>query len=202
MQTPQQIRGNEHPDPHEQFNPVPRVIVGLTLGLVAWAIVYIFIDRPDSPAAAGDRRSAQAVVQPESNAGQAAVDGRQLFVAKCQACHQASGQGLPGVFPPLAGSAWVKSAPDVPIQILLHGLNGPIDVAGAGYNGSMPAFGEQMSDAELAAVLSFVRGEWGNAAPAVDASMVEAARKATAGRDAPWKGIAELQSVMARGGER
>ena len=92
--------------------------------------------------------------------------------------------------------------PDVPIQILLHGLNGSIEVAGATYSGSMPAFGEQMSDAELAAVLSFIRGEWGNAASAVDASVVEAARKLSSGRDAPWNGIAELQKTMTKGGER
>ena len=202
MQPPKQTRRSEHPDPHEQFNPVPRVILGLALGLGAWAIVYIFISRPDSPATAGDRRTAQDFAQPESKASQAAPDGRQLFTTKCQACHQANGQGLPGVFPPLAGSSWVKDVPDVPIQILLHGLNGSIEVAGATYSGSMPAFGEQMSDAELAAVLSFIRGEWGNAAPAVDASVVEAARKLSSGRNAPWNGIAELQKTMTKGGER
>jgi mono/diheme cytochrome c family protein len=202
MQPPRQTRRSEHPDPHEQFNPVPRVILGLTVGLVAWAVVYIFVARPNSPATLGDQRRVQSFAAPASVAGQAAPDGRQLFVAKCQACHQANGQGLPGVFPPLAGSSWLKGAPDIPIQILLHGLNGAIEVAGATYNGSMPAFGEQLSDAELAAVLSFARAEWGNASPAVTASMVDAARKASSGRNAPWQGIAELQKTMAGGGER
>jgi mono/diheme cytochrome c family protein len=145
----------------------------------------------------GDQRVPDTLAQGTAPAAGAAIDGRQVFVSKCQACHQAAGQGLPGVFPPLAGSSWVKGPAEVPLQILLHGLNGPIEVAGTTYNGSMPAFGEQMNDAELAAVLSFIRSEWGNASPAVETEVVQAARKSTADRTQPWPGIEELQKFVA-----
>ncbi|MDB6002624.1 MAG: cytochrome c, mono- and diheme variant family, partial [Rhizobacter sp.] len=83
------------------------------------------------------------------------------------------------------------------VQIVLHGMTAPIDVAGTTYNGAMPAFGERMSDADLAAVLSCVRQEWGNASPPVAAELVTAARKATADRTEPWSGIQELQNFLA-----
>ncbi len=191
-------RSSENADPHEQYNPVPRVVLGLTLALVVWAVAYIFLAQPDGLAGLGDQRLPSALAQgavPEGAGG--AVDGRQLFVAKCQACHQANGQGLPGVFPPLAGAAWVTGTAQVPMQILLHGLNGPIVVNGKPFNGAMPAFGDQMNDAELAAVLSFVRHEWGNGAEAVDAASVAAARAASASRTGPWPAIEELEAFLA-----
>lgn len=187
MQPPEQSRGSEHADPHEQHNPVPRVMLGLVLALVVWAIAYIFTARPDGMPALGDQRPRQELP----------ADGRGLFVARCQACHQANGQGLPGVFPPLAGASWVTGDPGVAIQIVLHGLIGPIDVNGVIYQGAMPAFGEQMNDAELAALLSFIRSAWGNAAPAVEADAVRAARAASAARTGPWQGGAELESMRA-----
>jgi mono/diheme cytochrome c family protein len=202
MKQPEQSRKSENADPHEQFNPVPRVVLGLACALVLWAIAYILMARPDGLAGLGDQRVPGTLAQGTAPAAGAAVDGRQVFVAKCQACHQAAGQGLPGVFPPLAGSSWVKGPAEIPMQILLHGLNGPIEVAGTTYNGAMPAFGEQMGDAELAGVLSFIRGEWGNAAPAVEAEAVQAARKASAERTEPWPGIAEIEKFVGGAGAK
>lgn len=202
MPQPEQSRKSEHADPHEQYNPVPRVVLGLAIALVVWAMAYILMERPDGLPGLGDQRSPETLAQGVAPQQGAAVDGRQLFIAKCQACHQAGGQGLPGVFPPLAGSVWVKGEPEVPMQILLHGMNGAIEVAGVSYDGAMPAFGEQMSDAELAAVLSFIRGEWGNASPAVDANAVEAARKASRERRAPWSGVIELQKFLILAGTK
>ncbi|WBY02662.1 cytochrome c [Ramlibacter tataouinensis] len=200
MQRPKQTRDSEHADPHEQYNPVPRVVLGLAIGLVVWAIAYIVTARPDGLAGLGDRRVPATLAQGAAPASNVAVDGRQLYVAKCQACHQATGQGLPGVFPPLAKSEWVQDPVEVPLQILLHGLNGPIEVAGTTYNGSMPGFGGQMNDAELAAVLSFVRAEWGNTGAPVDAAAVQAARQATEGRTEPWPDIRELQKFVGASG--
>jgi mono/diheme cytochrome c family protein len=197
MRPPVDPRRSEHADPHEQFNPVPRVVLGLVAALVVWAVAYIVVARPDTMAGLGDRRVPEALARADTPAG-AAVDGRQLFVARCQACHQATGQGLPGVFPSLANSPWVTGRAEIPVQIVLHGLNGPIDVAGNTYNGAMPAFGEQMNDAEIAAVLSFARSEWGNAAVAVPEDLVAAARKSSAAVPGPWPGIADLQQFIDR----
>ncbi len=194
MKQPPQTRSSEHADPHEQYNPVPRVVIGLALALVVWALGYIVLARPDGMAGLGDQRVPVALA-PNEAAG-ATVNGGQLFVAKCQACHQAAGQGLPGVFPPLAGASWVTGAPEAPLQILLHGMNGAIEVAGTTYNGAMPAFGEQMNDAEIAALMTYIRSQWGNASAPVDAATVQAAREASAGRTEPWNGAAELLTFL------
>jgi mono/diheme cytochrome c family protein len=196
MQQPLQTRSSEHADPHEQYNPVPRVVLGLVFGLVVWAVAYIVIARPDAMAGLGDRRVPEALHAASASAS-GAIDGRQLFVAKCQACHQARGEGLPGVFPPLADSQWVKGLAEIPVQIVLHGLAGPIEVGNATYNGTMPGFAEQLSDAEVAALLSFVRAEWGNASPPITPDNVAAARKASGGRSGAWPSIQELQKFVA-----
>ena len=196
MPQPQQTRNSEHADPHEQHNPVPRVVIGLVLALFVWAIGYIVLERPDGMAGLGDQRDPMVLAPSEADTAGAAINASQLFVAKCQACHQAAGQGLPGVFPPLAGASWITGAPEAPLQIVLHGMNGAIDVAGTTYKGAMPAFGEQMNDAEIAALMTYVRSQWGNASAPVDVAAVQAARKASAGRTEPWNGAAELLAFL------
>jgi mono/diheme cytochrome c family protein len=112
------------------------------------------------------------------------------------ACHQATGQGLPGAFPPLADSEWVLGPEQRLIRIVLHGLGGEIEVIGATYNGIMPAFGPSTlswSDDEIAAVLSYVRQEWGNAADPVSPETVAAVRAETADRTTAWT-VAELDA--------
>lgn len=120
----------------------------------------------------------------------AAVDpaqaGRQIFLARCQACHQADGKGLPGVFPPLVGSEWVTGSPETVVHILLDGLQGPIQVAGQTFNGLMPAWRGQLSDQEIAGVATYIRQWKPNAASPVDSALVAARRAATAQRSQPW----------------
>ena len=94
-------------------------------------------------------------------------------------------------FPPLAGSEWVKAAPEVSIKILLLGLGGSVTVNAQPYNGQMPAF-KQLSDAEIAAVLTHVRTSWNNGGAAVTADAVKEVRAALKDRAEPWKGEAEL----------
>ena len=104
------------------------------------------------------------------------MDGKAVFAAQCAACHQATGKGLPGVFPPLDGSEWVQGNTRILANILLHGINGEISVAGATYSGAMPAF-QQLGDAELAAVASYIRSAWSNKAGALPATLFEQERK-------------------------
>lgn len=89
-----------------------------------------------------------------------AADGKTLFAKNCAACHQADGRGIPGAFPALAGSALAIGAPAEATEVLLKG------------RGGMPDFSGSLDDADIAAVLSYVRASWGNrAAPVVDAEV-------------------------------
>jgi mono/diheme cytochrome c family protein len=167
------------------------IVLGLMVALALWAVYYIFSASPDSMATLGDHRNL-ATLTATSNEGSSAIDGKQFFTANCQACHQATGAGLPGVFPPLAGSQWVTGDPETLARIVLHGVTGSITVSGTVYNGSMPDFGTRFGDAELAAVLTFIRSKWGNDSPAVDAALLARVRKESAQQTRPWAGEAEL----------
>ncbi|MBS3966944.1 MAG: c-type cytochrome [Truepera sp.] len=94
-------------------------------------------------------------------------DGGAIYAASCMACHQAAGQGIPGVFPPLAGHApeliAVDGGREFFIKSILYGLQGPITVSGVAYNGLMPGFAH-LSDADIAAVLNHTLTAWGNEA--------------------------------------
>ncbi|MBB5353025.1 mono/diheme cytochrome c family protein [Haloferula luteola] len=116
-----------------------------------------------------------------------AQDGEQLFTLYCSACHGADGKGAnEGAFPPLAGSRWVSGEPERAIQIVLHGIHGPIEVAGRHYELEMPPQGAMLADEPLAAILSYVRSSWGNAGSAVTPEAVAAQRAAGLDRAGPW----------------
>jgi mono/diheme cytochrome c family protein len=101
--------------------------------------------------------------------------GKKLFNnAACNTCHQATGLGVPTVYPPLAGSEWVVGSEERVIRIVLYGLQGPVTVTGTAFNvAKMPSFGKvagsgfNWSDDKIAAVLTYVRQEWGNTGAAI-----------------------------------
>ena len=97
----------------------------------------------------------------EAETAAAAVDGSNVFANNCAACHGADGQGQPGYFPELAGNSDLFLGENYPVQVVLHGLSGPITVNGQTYNGAMPAL-DHLSDDEIAAVVHYVRNAWGN----------------------------------------
>jgi len=114
------------------------------------------------------------------------VDGGEVYARICVSCHQPNGQGIVGAFPPLAGSDWLLKDPETPIRIVLHGLQGSIEVKGMTYNGVMPEWGSRLSDEEIAAVLTHERRSWGNSAEEITSDMVDRIRKETANRTTPW----------------
>ena len=125
-----------------------------------------------------------------ANAPASAVDGpiamgRTLYAATCGACHQANGAGLAGLAPPLAESEWVTGSEARLARIVLHGLTGPITVNDVTYQMEMPALAV-FDDEQIAGVLSYIRQEWGNEAPAVSADTVKQIRASTGSRTAPW----------------
>lgn len=101
--------------------------------------------------------------------------GQEVYNSTCAMCQQADGQGVPNLFPPLAGSEWVTGDVARLADVPLKGLSGKITVKGVSYNGSMPAL-PSLTDADIAHVLTFVRGTWGNKATPVTVEEVAAAR--------------------------
>ena len=118
----------------------------------------------------------------------AAEDGKQVYATFCGACHGLDGKGANnGQFPPLAGSEWVKGKPDRMVQVVLHGLQGKLAVAGKDYDLVMPPQGNTLTDEQLAATISYVRGAWGNKEGKVSVEEIQKQRKATESRQTMWE---------------
>lgn len=88
-------------------------------------------------------------------------DGKPVFENTCAACHQTTGKGVPGQFPPLAGNHDLFLSTEYPAEVILNGLQGKVEVDGKSYDSAMPAF-NFLSDDEIAAVVGYVRSSWGN----------------------------------------
>ncbi len=118
------------------------------------------------------------VWQPVASADPEAIGKVIYFKPTCVTCHQADGNGTPGQFPPLTSSEWLKEKePGRVIRVVLNGLNGPLDLNGKSFNGSMVPWKDTLNDEEIAAVLTYVRGKaFGNNAPAVEPKRVKAVR--------------------------
>lgn len=186
----------ENSEPEERIRPMPVLAIVITLAMVLFGVVYIMTSEPFGTPELGDRRTVADLSGPVPAAAGAAVDGKAVFAAQCAACHQATGKGLPGVFPPLDGSEWVLGDARTVANILLHGITGKITVAGVEYSGAMPAF-QQLGDAELAAVASHIRNEWSNKAEPLPASLFEQERKAST-RTTPFEGGEALKALIAK----
>ncbi|MGH7067743.1 MAG: c-type cytochrome [Acetobacteraceae bacterium] len=109
------------------------------------------------------------------------IDGKALFETNCSTCHQANGEGSEGYFPPLSGNRDLFLSRVYPAYVVLNGLSGEITVGGHSFNGQMPSFA-QLSDAEIAAIVTYIRSAWNNQAlqphdmPPIDAEAVKQAR--------------------------
>jgi len=186
----------ERIDPREGYEPVPMWFTALCGALVFWAGWYlaefggggkatILDPRPEArfPARAADGKALDPVEL-----------GRKLFTAQCVSCHQQSGEGVAGQYPPLVESPFVLEHPARLKRIVLHGLKGPVTVKGATFNGNMPAFGPRLKDEHVAAVLTYIRQAWGNAAGPIPPESVAATRAATKDRRGEWT-VAELEAI-------
>ena len=171
-------------EPTASDSPVSIWLIVLALALMFLGAVYFdhhsgwFDNRVYAPYASAEEL---ALYQPKSGAAEVAAHGKAVFDTVCGICHGPDGMGKPGQAPPLAGSEWI--AKDVPslAHIPLAGLNGRIEVKGQEWNLSMAAMGAALSDADLAAVLTYIRSSWGNQYSAVSADDVKAERAAIHG---------------------
>jgi mono/diheme cytochrome c family protein len=90
------------------------------------------------------------------------ANGAKIFTANCASCHGAQGQGMPGAFPPLANNPVVTGDPNKVVGIVTGGLHGQISVSGMSYNGQMPAWKGQLSNNDIADVITYIRGSLGS----------------------------------------
>jgi nitrite reductase (NO-forming) len=104
--------------------------------------------------------------------------GRVLYNGTCSVCHQQNGEGLEGVFPPLANSDYLMADSRRAIEVVLNGLTGPVTVNGAEFNSVMPPM-SQLNDDEVANILTFALNTWGNEADAISIADVAEVREAT-----------------------
>lgn len=148
-----------------------------------WRLAELFTWPGQNVAALAHSRDGSLTGEPQ----QLFHEGQERFIQLCAPCHQPHGGGLANVAPPLNASEWVAGPPERLVRIILHGLYGPLEVAGARWSHHMPGFGDTgLTDREVSAVLTYVRRAWDNAAAPILPELVAEVRAATANRHLPW----------------
>lgn len=167
---------------------VPVWIFALTLLLLFAGAVYFdrysgwFDPQVYAPYESSDQLEAY---QPKSGAAAMMAQGKRTFGLICAACHGDDGLGKPGQAPPLAGSELVNAAGFKRVVAIPQlGLSGELSVEGQAWNLQMAPMGAALSDSDLAAVVTYIRGSWGNKGGPVTADDVKAVRATVAGQPA------------------
>jgi mono/diheme cytochrome c family protein len=199
----------EHEEPSTGNMPMPVWLLVTSIVAVALAFAYVgifhggfsgevFNERDSSPQLlfSETNKAAGAGAEVAAKEETLADQGKKIYAANCVACHQPTGLGVPNAFPPLSGSEYVMGSPKRLSMILLKGLQGPVEVKGAKFNGAMPAWEKVLTDKKIAAVLSYIRQEWGNKAPEVLPEQIEGSRKEFSARAESWT-AADILAVPA-----
>ncbi len=173
-----------------------RLVAGISASLLATAVMA------QTPPAADPLKvhKAEVAAAAAATVSKAQIQaGEKVYQSACLACHQANGQGLPGAFPPLAGSDYLKANTKRAIDNVLNGLQGKITVNGKEFNSVMPPM-KQLSDMEVSDALTYAMNSWGNAFGSVSASDVAAVRAgpkpkqtAASATEHPGATVAELK---------
>ncbi len=144
-------------EPYEEQAGVPLPVIWIAIALAFWGVLMLY-DTGDSVRVSLNDRAEDS----EALANVTPDEGASLFEANCATCHQPDGEGLRDAVPPLAGSEVVAAGPGIIARILLRGIDGPLTVADATYDGHMPSFASALSDAEIARLASYVTTRWAN----------------------------------------
>lgn len=147
------------------------VLTGCNKGTSSTSTTTTTTETSAAPEAASPAPGASAMAAANTSTG----NGQQVFSQNCSSCHQAAGEGN-AIFPPLAHNPVVTGDPKKVITIVKDGLTGKITVNGKTYNGQMPAWKSQLSDGDIAAVVTYIRSSWGNHAAAVTTPQVAAVK--------------------------
>jgi mono/diheme cytochrome c family protein len=171
----------EMAEPRDGVTPTPVSFLLACFALCAWGGWYIGTYHGDFSVDVFNENSRGGLVAAAPVKQDPVLLGKEVY-GTCLQCHQATGKGIPGSYPPLVGSEYVLGDERRLAAILLNGLNGELTVLGQKYNSQMPAWGPTKTDEEIAAVLTHVRSTWGNKAPAVKEELVAAVRKEVTGK--------------------
>jgi nitrite reductase (NO-forming) len=115
------------------------------------------------------------IISPNEKPGQASGNGKELYSLYCQSCHMEKGEGVEGLYPPLAKTSYLKNTRKI-IDIILKGQFGEVIVNGKKYNTDMPAQA-YLTDEQIADILTYIRSSWGNKYPPIKPAQVKAQRK-------------------------
>ena len=177
-------------EPYEEHHGIPLPVLWIAVALALWGVVMLY----HTNHAVGVARSERAG-EAQAQAADTPMSGAAIFAARCATCHQPNAVGIAGAIPPLAGSPFAAAKPEVVAQILLHGIDGPLSVGDAIFDGHMPSFASVLSDDDLARVANHVRKTWGGAKRSVDAGFIAGQRARFPARDA-WSGGAEIARTI------
>lgn len=196
---------NEKNEPVEgsskEFLDVPIILLSLFIGFGA---TYLALETPNMSMEEGDSRTVtksnedievKKVPVAASSFDELFKKGEKLYQANCQACHQASGKGIPGAFPPLEKSEWVTGSKEQLVAIILYGLQGEVTVNNEKYNSSMPGQMGNLTDEDVAAVSTYIRNSFGNEADLVATEVVQQVKNRFPDRKDQWDGEKELQKI-------
>lgn len=189
----------EQSDPEDGYEPIPFWLITLFFAIIFWAGMYLAFNSGGFRADVYDSTQVSWVggSSGPAEAPDPMVIGRRLYTANCLACHQSTGAGVARQFPTLVESEWVIPTgwhgDNHLVKVLLQGLQGPIQVKGETYNNAMPPW-QQLSDEQIASILTYIRNEWGNTAPPIPAEFVAQVRESTGPRSEPWT-QPELQAI-------
>jgi mono/diheme cytochrome c family protein len=189
MDSHEKLLGRQ-PDEGARYRLLPIGILFTLSGLILFAGTYLNRYTGHYSPAIFDENAKPATGEAAAMKVDPVAVGKTAFNAVCVTCHQPTGLGMPGLYPPLAGSEWVNGPASRVIRIVVYGLKGDIHVEGHDFNAAaMPVFGQQVtgsaynwSDEKIAAVLTYVRQEWGNKGGPVSADDVSGVRKAVGDR--------------------
>ncbi len=148
---------------------------------------------PEDPTPKTDKRKVRPLTSTERKQFRL---GRNFYLETCMPCHQIHGRGMASMAPSLVNSPWVIGSENRLIRIALQGIHGPLTIGKTEWNLVMPgqSSNPRMTDENLAAVLSYIRREWGNGAEPVVPDSIKETRSATKSRLLPWT-VEELEKI-------